>query len=351
MKPIAIVSTPTLEDWDWETPWETGIGGSETSHIEMANRLAKSGHEVWSFSPSKRDFVKEGYLWHDSRALDYDDIQDAGVLINYRDPKIFDHDKPAHQKWWFVAQDVGYSWTPEQLEKVDRYLCLSPTHINYTLATHPDLAGRVFLSGNGIRTDSINRLAPLPPRDKNTMLYASSPDRGLKFLLEQWWRIKERNPDLKLRIAYGFENFEKIMAIQQDWRGPYKAELEKLMTQPDIKWLGRLPQHTLYHEWFGANIWPYPCDFPETSCITSMDAQACGAWPVTNNLWALDHNVRWGWMLDGTPQSSELLRSYWLENLARATQYDNEEERTQMMTWARRNHNWDNIVKQWEKWL
>ena len=38
-------SPVNFQRWDWRSSVETGIGGSETSHVEMAWRLANRGHE------------------------------------------------------------------------------------------------------------------------------------------------------------------------------------------------------------------------------------------------------------------------------------------------------------------
>jgi hypothetical protein len=103
--------------------------------------------------------------------------------------------------------------------------------------------------------------------------------------------------------------------------------------------------------WQGSNIWSHPTDFPETSCITCMEAQALGAWPVTNNLWAIKDNVKYGWVVDGVPQKSELSRTNWLHALDQAFGSRNERERSDMQEWALENHDWENVVTQWARWV
>jgi hypothetical protein len=49
---FVFLSVPTFEPWDWNNPDLVGIGGSETSHIEMSNRLSDRGHEVYSYGPT-----------------------------------------------------------------------------------------------------------------------------------------------------------------------------------------------------------------------------------------------------------------------------------------------------------
>jgi len=358
--PVVFHSSSALEDWDWTNPWEKGIGGSETSHIEMSQRLFKKGYDVHSYAPTpwKSGSVTDdvGQEWtHYSLYKEYE-----GILINYRNPEVFDMKKPRRQKWWFVAQDVAYdTWTDERLSKVDRYLCLCYTHARDTIRRHPGIKDRVYVSSNGIRSDYIKKkLKKANPKDRNPnrMLFPSSPDRGLRLLLEQWWRIREVNPDAELHVAYGFNNMEKIVQLMEgkDWRREYQEYLEHLLGQKGVYILGRINQDQLYDEWLKSGIWAHPTDFPETSCITCMDAQACGAFPVTNKYWAVGENVEWGWIIDGVPQKSELTMHRWLRNLYDAFETQKNDDgiiRTYMQDWALKKYDWNNIVKQWEGWF
>ena len=123
------------------------------------------------------------------------------------------------------------------------------------------------------------------------------------------------------------------------------------MKQPGIHFTGRLNQHQIVDQWLQTNIWAHPTDFPETSCITCMEAQALGAWPVTNNLWALDDNVKYGWLLNGTPQKSEMIAAKWFNNLDKAFGFEDEKLREEMMEWALDSFDWNNAVSQWSKWI
>lgn len=270
MPAVHIVSSRTLEDWDWRNPWSHGIGGSETSHIEMAFRLAKRGICVSSYSPTpdktKWHHHNTPLVWRNSERSTLS--SQTGIVINYRDPKLFEVAKPKGARWWFVAQDVDYPWTPKALAKVDRYICLCKKHVDFTNRKYPQLRGRVYVSSNGVRKDYLDKLDKsfAVKREPYSMLYASSPDRGLKLLLEQWWRIKERFPRATLRVAYGFDNLDTIIrAFGDPSRQALKSELEGLLYQDGVTWLGRIGQAALYREWLRTSVWPYPSDWPETS--------------------------------------------------------------------------------------
>lgn len=354
--PIYLVSQKTLENWDYDTPLSTGIGGSETAHIECAIRLAKRGYNITSYVPLpdyKNGRVHEGVTWLDTTTTE--PPKEPCILINYRHPKYFDRPKPKGQVWYFIAQDVDYEnqWTEQAQKNCDRFLALCKTHADYTLAKYPLLRDKVFISTNGIRTDYINKLPPLE-RQPHRMFWASSPDRGLLLLLENWFRIRERFPKVELRIAYGFNNMDTIIKYQGG-RTPLLQLREQLMAlkdQPGLTWLGRLTQDKVFQEWQQASVLPYCSDWPETSMITIMEAMACGAIPVTTNFWAQGHHALaspLAYLVDGLPQKSELVKSLWLEQLY--TALEDKTDRKDLMNWARQRYNWEAVITQWQGWL
>jgi len=90
MLPIYFISALTLENWDYDSPWATGIGGSETSHIECAIRLAKRGYDVISHCPVpeyKSGRVHEGVKWLDINKQPFP--TEPCIVINYRHPQLF----------------------------------------------------------------------------------------------------------------------------------------------------------------------------------------------------------------------------------------------------------------------
>jgi hypothetical protein len=354
---VTFISSSALELWDWRSPWTTGIGGSETSHIEMVERLKKLGYDVHSYAPIESTKVATGPADVPWRQHTQFSTKSPGVYIFYRNPSDLDQPKGKGQKWWFVAQDVDYpdQWTPARMAKVDRYICLCGEHARFTGRKYPIFRDRIYVSSNGIRREHIEKCiesatkVPLI-RNPNRMFFPSSPDRGLKFLLEQWWRIREFNPKAELRVAYGFNNMEKIWgADPNDWRRGYQGHLMGLLKQEGVTFLGRLNQNQVYAEWLQTGIWAHPTDFPETSCITCMEAQALGAWPVTNKYWALEDNVKYGYMVDGKPQDSALVRQNWMHNLAKA--FKRNKGREEMQKWALQYHDWDNVALQWSTWI
>jgi glycosyltransferase involved in cell wall biosynthesis len=362
MLPVKLYSAKTLQHWDPDTPFTTGIGGSETAHIEMHKCLEDLNIDVESYAPIVEvpasewgDTGQHWPGWNESETLRTDT---PALIINYRSFELYDKEFSPGTKHWFIAQDVDYPWTEERLAKIDRYITLCTDHSKYTLAKYPKLKGKVFQSSNGVRKEYIEKIwQNAPRRDSQQLIYASSPDRGLLFLLKHFWRIRERCPEVILKVAYGFENTNKIIELmggKSAYHEGFRDEVIKLLHQPGVKFLGRLSQDKLYEEWFKSNVWTYPCNFAETSCITCMDAQACGAVPVTNNLWALRDNVndKYGCVLPGQPQDDVLLRSYFIEEVIENLKNPMKtEKRKKMADAALKKFDWKNIAKQWKNWI
>jgi len=348
------VSDHTFEKWDWRKPNTTGIGGSETSHIEMAKGLAVAGNRVESCAPIPDDcelIDAVGVPWKDWQL--YLEVPYPDIWVIYRAPRLVD-DLPDGAVAWLICQDVDYTGrgndlTPERIEKFSRIVALCETHGAFLRAKYPSAAERVFVSSNGIKADLIRFTESLDiRRNPRRLMYGSSPDRGMEFLLDVFPRAKEIVPDLELHIYYGFDNINKLTKpwIRQN------AERLKLMTeQPGVMVHGRTPQPELIKEWFKAGIWCHPSNFTETSCITCMDAQACGAIPITNPLWAVAENVRHGIFIEGDV-SRDYIRNRYVDELVKLALDPEKQDsiRSEMMPWARDRFAWERFVSQWEAW-
>ena len=172
----------------------------------------------------------------------------------YRAPQFFDLDLPKG-KYFFVAQDIGYDFTPEQLAKIDGYICLCEDHCKYTAARYPSLKGRIFKSSNGIKRDLIEKIEKEQiVRNPKKLIYASSPDRGLELLLTDWFRIREFVPDAELHVFYGRNNMHKMMDRGAEYLKPLDASLNALKDQPGVHWRGRINQPDLIREMLSASI-------------------------------------------------------------------------------------------------
>ena len=358
-----VYSHPSFEPWDWCTPETTGIGGSETSHVEMCRRLAERGHEVRSFAPTGHERAMYGPAsvpWLDSRSVE-NYLDQKGVWVIYRHPAILDHIPVEGNAIWLICQDIHYgaNLTEERAKKLTRLVALCEEHAKCLRQMYPFAADKVCVSSNGIKVLGMQDLMARPDRDPHRMMYASSPDRGLYQCLQIFERVKEIVRDAQLHIYYGWDNMDKVIS-NGTWQGErtraIKDRIVKKIEATGAVWHGRMAQRDLAKEWMKAGIWCHPNVWHgyagETSCITAMDAQAYGAIPITNPTWAIAENVEHGVFVKGDPESESLVRAkYVLEVIRMMLDPERQETiRREMMPWARKRFDWDNFVVQWERW-
>lgn len=351
---LHFVAPNYIEPWDWRAIHK-GIGGSETSHIELAKRFAARGYEVVSYTklPEGQCSYFEDVHWRDLSDLD---LSDDGLFIVYRDLKIMDGFTPSSSRSaWLVCQDVDYaSWTPERADKFSLIMGLCRAHVSYLQSRHAESAHKIVLSGNGIPADEILKSTITEKRNPKRLIYSSSPDRGLIPLSKIFERAVESVPELELHIFYGLDNIEKLCktAIDRAYWKPTFDVVEKLQQMPNVHWHGRVGQPELRSEIAKSGLWCYPTNFTETSCITSMEMQALGAIPITRPLWGLADNVQYGCFIDGDINDKLVLSRYVDAVVRMASNPEGQEAiRKPMMQHALARFNWERIADQWESWI
>jgi glycosyltransferase involved in cell wall biosynthesis len=183
------------------------------------------------------------------------------------------------------------------------------------------------------------------------MIYSSSPDRGLIYLLNHWPTIRAKCPDAELHVFYGFDVFDAIHRNNPE-RMQWKADLLQLMKQPGIVYHGRVGHKALEAELAQSGIWAYPTHFDEISCITAMKAQAYGAIPVVTNRAALQETVRNGIKVDVDITEEEGQQEYVTALVDLLNDPTKQESiRGNMMPWAQKYFQWSHVADSWNQLL
>lgn len=126
-KSIAYFVGRGFERWD-ETNLESGIGGSETAVIHLAENWAKQGYQVTVFGdPVKGEHEKNGVTWTHWWKWNMNDTFDT--LIFWRNETMLNTPCKANRVF-LDLHDVPSSleYTKERLEKVDKIFVKSPYH-------------------------------------------------------------------------------------------------------------------------------------------------------------------------------------------------------------------------------
>lgn len=351
---IFTYSNVAFEPWNWET-CESGLGCSEQSVYQMTTRLAKRGYNITNYVPLPEDSSNEhsGVKWfHYNKA----DFSQPGLWVLYRCPEIlkkFDHSRN-DQEIWFFAQDWWYpTLTAELCGYIDKMITMCQCHGKFLVEKHPFLRGKIWITSNGCRRELLEEIELLHiERNPQRIMFASSPDRGLLNLLKIYRRAKEYLPDLELYATYGFNNIDKLIASGNKAMGKQKDQIFKLVEETGARFLGRLSQRELYHEWFKTSFNVYPTTFFETSYATGAESQAMGAIPIWSPVYAQYENQVAGVQIHGDPNDSLVQAKFAAELVRWASNPDLQESiRPQMMGKARELFDWERHVNQWVDWL
>lgn len=346
---LTILCGPGFEEWSPKS-LETGLGGSEEAVVYLSRELAKLGWKVTVFAnPGKEAGNHDGVEyrpWYELNPMDA-----FNGLILWRGIGFADiHPQSKFTMLWLHDVPNNPDFTTDRVNYVDKIAVLSDYHKSL-LRLHEDgkfipmPEEKVFLTANGIPEIKV----PKVKRNPHRMIYASSPDRGLVYLLKNWDAIRKEVPDAELHIFYGFEVFD---AIHRDnpARMKWKQQMVALMKQPGITYHGRIGHKQLEEEYAKSAVWAYPTDFTEISCISAMKAQALGAIPVTTNLAALEETVKNGIKLDADIVLPDAQEEY-VKALVKVLNDEKGQEdmRKEMVPWAQGYFSWKNVARLWDE--
>lgn len=342
---IVVFVGPGIEAWDQDS---TAIGGSETAVIEMTKRWGKAGYlvTVYGAVEEKKVFGNVTYLPADE--INWADKFD--IFIGWRNPMIFEKIDISARKRLFWPHDVldPFTYTKPVLDRIDKIVALSNYHRSLLPAVDDE---KFYISRNGIDVSLIEKIeAEKIERKPLRVAYTSSADRGLETLLSIWPDVLKAVPDAELIWAYGWDVFDKLRGDNPElvaWKEKMIAKMDEL----GVKQVGRLGKEDLYRLLASTSVWAYPTKFQEISCISAMEAQALGDYPVTSGFAALTETQLFG---SGAHRKGVVLEGEeYTANLVNALEgrYDSDFAiaHDRMIENVKRKFSWDTIATEWCK--
>jgi glycosyltransferase involved in cell wall biosynthesis len=298
--------------FDGDAPFQRSLGGSESAVVFMARELARRGHTVRVFCRCQRPGEYEAVSYHDLADFpEFVEASECDVFICCRHLRALT--APVRSKVNVVwnhdlLQQAGAQYLMSLMYKVDRLFVLSEFHKQQFMRHLSLPEDRYLVTRNGVDLELVDQAIAGVPRHRNRLLYTSRPERGLEVMLELWPELKRRRPELRLAIAW----YENPGADQQ--MADYLAALRRAASElPDVEQLGALSKRDLYREIAGSGLVVYPAVFPEVSCISALEAAACGTPMVASRYCALKESVadgETGVLIPGDPRGEEYREAF-----------------------------------------
>lgn len=293
-----------------------GLGGSETAFIQAAKALASHGHDVRCYCDCDRPGIYDEVHFNNiSQFQSQVASVPPDILIVSRWPEFLSMPNNAGLRvLWLHDMPSDENRLMSNLFQTDIVMGLSNFHIAEYLEKTPELRDYFFQTRNGVDLDLINKNL-LKIKVPGKMVYTSRPERGLHhFLKDIFPRILKERPDAKLYFCnYSIADLQVGDNIKQVNEF---CLMEASKYPENVINLGHLPKAELYKHISSAEVLVYPTGFPEISCITVLEAQACGTPVVTTSNFALVESVGLlsGYLVSGSP-----LEERYQEEFAQAT--------------------------------
>jgi glycosyltransferase involved in cell wall biosynthesis len=287
-KSIAFVTSGL--DFNGDTLKTKALGGSESAMIYMARELAKLNNEVTVYCECDKPGIYDNVDYRHCHTFMEDNKSQFDVCIISR----FTHflAKPIDSKLNMLwIHDTGIHDPEIAMSRIDNVFCLSEFQrkgfeTRYNLKTD-----HFWITTNGFDPDLVPKRVPFEQK-KNNYIYSSRYERGIIKLLEEIWpKILDKNPKATLNLC-GYDNKATFESKDEYLLNYYKRANELIGSYDSIYNHGCLSKTDYYKLLTNCAYMVYPSDFPEISCISAIEAQACGCLVLTSNASALAETVK-----------------------------------------------------------
>ena len=288
----------------WDNP--EGLTGSELSYLRTAIGMQRKGHEVHLYTL----FHGSCSSWENLHVHDIGELNGKrfDVAISWNDTEPL---KLVHPKSLRIVSiqinDFGHC-SPNVEDYVDIWISPSEPHrvwmtesnqnmgLNYGITDKfydPSYIPKWKILHHGCDLENYDGVEKVPGR----VIWASSPDRGLHLLLQEWTKIKDAVPGAHLRIFYRLDPWIKGLlafttappqVLEQKSRALYINEAIKRLDGIEV--FDSVSRRRIDKEMAEAEVLAYPCHpvrWTEGFSVTLMESCAARACPITTAVDAL----------------------------------------------------------------
>lgn len=352
------------------TPLEAPLGGMQSAICYLARELASAGHRVTVANAVSEAVTDEGVRfipWQRYPLQDGPDIDAVIPVLATPDLVKLWHgafrDSGSDPLWLLWCQHgtdqpgVEHLRDPGFQALLDGVIAVSEWQAQRYREAFGIGWDKLMVMRNGVSPAFLELHEPgqliLPAKSADPLLvYTSTPYRGLGLLLDALPLIRARVANARLKVFSSLQVYG--IAADDDVN---RALYERCAATEGVEYVGGVGQRRLAEELKAAWCLAYPNVFPETSCISVMEALAAGCKVVTTLNGALPETAAGFATLIVNPANREDLVTRFAEAVAEtilrfpANIFTTERELQAAVGHARANCAWKDRAAQLTEWI
>jgi glycosyltransferase involved in cell wall biosynthesis len=186
------------------------------------------------------------------------------------------------------------------------------------------------------------------PTDKISLIYTSTPHRGLDILVNVFEKLCEEYDNLELKVHSSYNIYAR-----EEQQKHYEETLlyQRLEAHPNIKNIGFVSNQELKKSLASSHIFPYPSTYRETFCLALLEAMSAGLLCVHPNYACLPETAaNWTMMYDYHEDKS-VHEQIFYEHLKKAINIVNTKNVQKKLKYQREYvnyfYNWERRTQEW----
>ena len=302
-------------EWDYDTINKRALGGTEAAVYNLSNVLSKKYNVSVMTRTDTKTSIHTNLQYY---PLDVDSIKTIHpdiIIFQGQCPlskEILININPNILLWNLMEHDINVAFITNEVVQYpfDRYIFVSNWQKNRFIQQYRLDHNKCITMPNGISPlINLNELKFI--EKEKTMIYYSTPFRGLIVAYHLFQMVKKHIPDIKLKVFSCFsreveKNKTEYLPIT-DINEVNHTEMDKyyhqiyqlLIDDTNIDFYGSVPQQVLFNHIKTSMILFYPNTYAETCCTSILEAMAyrcnvisseLGAIPETSNGFANLYN-------------------------------------------------------------
>ena len=283
-------------EYNIETPYKEPLGGTQSAVCYFLEELALCNNEVYLLNNNKNhgEMIRnvkhikfsEGINYIKENNIELDIIIVVSLIQEvFKIKYTLNNDKSIYCLWLHhdVNQAASQTLKDDKAKNcVDLFMFVSEWQRKRYIEKFNINYKKTYILKNGIGKPFEKFLNIKNEKKQKSLSYCSIPWRGLELLPDIYKSIKEYDNEASLNIYAGMNIY------QQEETDTYKKKFENM---ENVNYNYGVSQTILAEELSKIDILTYPNIFPETSCITVLQAMAVGCIIITSDLGALKETM------------------------------------------------------------